>query len=368
MSDKSSDFQYPLRCFYFYLTEGCNLNCRHCWISHPPKSQGHRQAVLDFGLFQSMIQQGKKLGLKAVKLTGGEPLIHPQIKEILEFVRNEQLILNLETNGTLCTPEIAKILAQCRLELVSVSLDGKDVATHEAVRRVKGSFASAKEGICNLVSVGIKPQVIMSLMRSNVDQIRDVANLVKSLGASSLKFNMIQPSARGEEMIKANETLTVSEWISLGEWIEREFVPSAPLPIVHSHPPAFHPLRRIFNSPLFSCHILSILGVLANGSYALCGIGETVPELVFGDARIHSLEDVWKNTPLLKEIREGLPNRLQGVCKDCVSMGTVCFGTCLAQNYNVSKNIWAPFWYCDEAYKLGLFPKSRLKSNLLNAK
>ena len=73
------------------------------------------------------------------------------------------------------------------------------------------------------------------------------------------------------------------------------------------------------------CGIFGILGVLGDGSYALCGIGETVPELVFGHADRDRLEDVWNGNPVLQELREGLPSRLQGICGECL-MKSVCLG------------------------------------------
>ena len=355
--------KYPLRYIYFYLTAGCNLNCRHCWIRPTLKTGINSSAVLDFDLFRSIIKQAKEIGLLSVKLTGGEPLSHPQIKNILKFIQAENLQLMVETNGTLCTSTIAREIAKCPRHDISVSLDGKDALTHENIRGVKGCFESAKEGIRNLVREGIRPQIIMSLMPENVSQIVDVAHLAKSLGAKSLKLNIVQPSGRGREMHDAEETLDINTLVSLGKWIEKRLGPLMPLRIMYSHPPAFRCLREIF-MPRANCNILAVLGVLADGKYALCGIGATIPEFIFGYAGIDSLKDVWNNTSLLQEIREGLPYRLEGICRDCIMRGVICPGYCLAQNYNVSKNIWAPFWYCQEAYKQGLFPKNRLISHL----
>ena len=109
-----------------------------------------------------------------------------------------------------------------------------------------------------------------------------------------------------------------------------------------------------------SCGILGILGVLADGSYALCGIGVTVPEMVFGQAGRDRLKEIWLNSPILNQIRAGLPKRLQGVCAECV-MRQVCMGSCVAQNYYRKRDLWAPFWYCEAAHRRGLFPKSRLR-------
>jgi radical SAM protein with 4Fe4S-binding SPASM domain len=109
------------------------------------------------------------------------------------------------------------------------------------------------------------------------------------------------------------------------------------------------------------CGILGILGVLGNGSYALCGIGATVPDLIFGHAARDRLRDVWEKTSILVELRDGLPGRLGGICGKCL-MNARCLGTCIAQNYYRRKNIWTPFWYCEEAYSKELFPVSRARS------
>src|SRR5512137_3042808 len=104
--------------------------------------------------FKTAIREAKPLGLSAVKLTGGEPLMHPEIVRLLEIVRREQLGLNVETNGVLCTAELAAEIAKSENPFVSMSLDGADAATHEWVRGVQGSFEKALQGIRNLVEAG----------------------------------------------------------------------------------------------------------------------------------------------------------------------------------------------------------------------
>jgi len=355
----------PLNTLYFYLTEGCNLRCRHCWIEPPHQSETRQFPALEPGLFRRIIVQAKPLGLSSVKLTGGEPLMHPQIGEILSILREEKIRFNVETNGVLCTPEVARDLVRSGLYHLSVSLDGSDAATHEWVRGVKGCFGAALQGIRNLVAAGIRPQVIMTLMRRNVGQIETLVRLVESLGAGSVKFNIVQPTARGVKMHEAGETLGIRELIELGRWIEKDLAPTVQVRLFYSHPAAFRTLGRMFgqNGDCGICGIRGILGVLGNGSYALCGIGETVPELVFGDAAKDALADVWRDNAVLNEIRGGLPRKLDGICGDCLMKG-VCLGSCIAQNYYRSRNLWAPFWFCEEASKLGLFPETRVRKGL----
>jgi SynChlorMet cassette radical SAM/SPASM protein ScmF len=351
---------FRLNTIYFYLTEGCNLACRHCWIAPRFQGGGKSYPALSVELFESILQQAKPLGLGSVKLTGGEPLLHPHIRELLAIVRREDLGLTVETNGVLCTTELAQELKSCKNPFISVSIDGADAETHEWMRGVNGSFEAALHGIRNLVSAGFRPQVIMSIVRRNKDQMGAVVRLAESVGAGSVKFNLVQPTARGEKMHEQGEALTIDELVELGAWVETTLSASTSLKLFYSHPAAFKPMSKMFGDQQGCgvCGILGILGVLANGSYALCGIGETVPELVFGHAATDRLEDVWRDSSVLNELREGLPHQFEGVCSDCL-MKSMCLGSCVAQNYYRSKNLWAAFWYCEEAQKRGLFPGSR---------
>ncbi len=354
---------FSLNTIYFYLTEGCNLRCRHCWIQPKYQGEGRTWPALEYDTFVSIVEQAKPLGLTSVKLTGGEPLIHPAISRILEYIGHEDLRLIVETNGVECTPELCRKMKACKNAFVSVSVDGARAETHEWVRGVEGSFDAAVRGIRNLVNAGFRPQVIMTVMRRNVDQVDDLVRLAESLGAGSVKFNLVQPTARGEHMHETGETLTIEELIELGDRVERELSKTTSIRLHYSHPAAFKPMSRMFGDNgdgCGVCGIFGILGVLGNGKYALCGIGETVPELVFGDAAVDRLEDVWNNTPILNEIREGLPNSLEGVCADCL-MKNRCLGSCIAQNYYRSRNLWSAFWYCEAAQHAGRFPVSRLK-------
>ena len=275
--------------------------------------------------------------------------------------------LAIETNGILLTPEIVGKIAACKNPSVSVSLDSAEPTIHEWMRGVRGSFEAALSGTRVLADAGFRPQIIMSVARRNRDQIEPVARLAEKIGASSLKLNIVQPTARGEKMYRDGETLTIEELVELGRWVEDDLSARTNIRIIHSHPMAFRPLGRLFGQNAVGCGlcgIKSIIGVLADGAYALCGIGETVPELVFGHAASDRLEDVWNGNEVLCSIREDLPDKLKGICADCVLRG-VCLGCCVAQNYCISKDLMAANWYCEAAHRRGLFPETRMRGGLL---
>jgi SynChlorMet cassette radical SAM/SPASM protein ScmF len=311
-------------------------------------------------LFETAIREAKPLGLSSVKLTGGEPLLHPHFTRLLEIVRHEELKLVLETNGLLCTPEIAAEIVKSPDRFVSVSIDGSDAATHEWVRGVPGSFKAARQAVRNLVAAGTRPEVIFSVMRGNAGQVDAMVRMAEELGASSLKFNMVQPTARGERLHREQETLDIADLIALGRHVEQELAPKTKLGLFVHYPLAFRALHRIASGDGHgACGIFGILGVLAGGHYALCGIGEQVPDMVFGEVGKDLLEEVWRENAILKALREGLPKRLEGVCGRCL-MKQRCLGSCIAQNYYRKGSLWAPFWFCEQAEEAGLFPTSRL--------
>ncbi len=354
---------WPLRTLYAYLTEGCNLMCRHCWLAPRLDRTGTERATMDPDLLAEVLRQGRDLGLGSVKLTGGEPFLHPRIAEILEMVRREGLHLSLETNGTRLTPELAAAAAGCQKTFASVSLDGADQESHEHVRGVPGCFEAAREGIRLLVAAGVRTQVILTVMRHNCGQLEALVRMAEDLGVGSVKFNVVQPAERGEAMHRSGEALSVAELVYLGRFVEHDLARRTDLKLYFSYPMAFRSLRHMFDpeegAGCSACGVLKILGLLPDGSYALCGVGRTVPELVFGHAAADSLADVWLRNPVLQSLREALPDRLEGVCSRCL-MRHRCRGACLAQNFYTARSLWAPYWFCQAAEEQGIFPASRL--------
>lgn len=350
----------PLNSLYLYLTQGCNLACQHCWLAPRFDPDGTREPTLELDLAVRAMDQAIPLGLQRVKLTGGEPLLHPRIAELLGSVRERELKLILETNGVLCTPEVACAIAGFPQHDVAVSLDGADAATNDTIRGVQGSFDRSIRGIRTLVDAGTAPQIILCLMRSNAGQVQRLIELAESLGAASVKLNVLQPTARGNRLYQRKLALEVPEILEIQRLIEDTIAPDAGLKVILDTPPAFHALGKIaIGEGANQCGILGVLGVLATGHYALCGIGSHIPELVFGRVASDPLAGVWSSHPVLVELRSGLPDRLAGICGQCL-MKTRCLGSCVAQNYYRKHSLFAPYWFCEQAHRLGLFPASRL--------
>ena len=270
--------------------------------------------------------------------------------------------LTVESNGLLITHQLASDISRCKDAFVSISLDGANAATHEWVRGVPGSFKAAKGAVRVLAEAGLRPQIIFTLMRRNASQMGAIIRLAERLGAGSVKFNVTQPTARGEKLQRTDGALSIGELISAGRRVEQDLSKTTKLRLYFDYPQAFRSLSRLSSGDGCGvCGIRRILGVLATGHYALCGIGEQVPELVLGKVGHDRLAEIWASDPMLKAIRQDIPARLTGVCGRCL-MKFRCLGACVAQNYYRGRDLFAPFWFCEAAENAGLFPVSRLTS------
>ncbi len=354
----------PLATLYFYLTGDCNMACRHCWIAPKFHHSDRSEKALPVELFKKIVREAKEIGLTSVKLTGGEPFTHPNIVEILQYIKDEDLGLSIESNGVAMTSPIAQLIASCKNCFISVSIDGLE-ASHEWMRGVPGSFERASDGVRTLVSAGVHPQVIMSVAERNKHEMADLARYAGSLGASSVKYNFIAPVARGETISKeAGMVVSVAEQVELSYWVQRELRNQVGIPLFINVPFAFRSLSSLFGpqGECGRCGIYTILGVLHDGTYALCGIGTSIPELCFGNAGTSHVKDIWLHTEALDVIRKRLPKGLKGICARCL-VRNVCLGHCVANNYYAGKDLLAPNELCEEALSAGVFPLSRLASS-----
>ena len=152
-----------LGAFYLYMTACCNLSCRHCWITPVHRTTNiPAEDYISVDRLHSAILEAKPLGLNHIKLTGGEPTLHPEFLQTTEMIANEGISSDMESNGTLITSELARHLVKnTSVNFVSVSLDSHILEMHYSFRGVKGRFQESVAGIINLVEVGYLPQIII---------------------------------------------------------------------------------------------------------------------------------------------------------------------------------------------------------------
>lgn len=150
ISNEKDDFQKAVlnaRAFKpFYVkikvNYGCNLKCEMC--KHWRET---REPPISMDRFQEVITELAELGCKKVHFSGGEPMLRPQLPELIAHAAGLGMRVTLTTNGTLVTKEKAKALIEAGLRGVNVSLDSPIRKAHEKIRGVEGSFKSTTKAV-----------------------------------------------------------------------------------------------------------------------------------------------------------------------------------------------------------------------------
>lgn len=160
------------------LTERCNLDCVHCYINQPAGSYIHRQRELSAVQWRDILDQIADEGCLYLLLTGGEPLLRPDLLDIYDHAKRKGFLLILFTNGTLITPEFADHLREWYPYLVEITLYGATAETYEKITGVRGSFERCLRGIELLQERGVPLRLktmVMTLNRHEFTAIRAIA-------------------------------------------------------------------------------------------------------------------------------------------------------------------------------------------------
>jgi MoaA/NifB/PqqE/SkfB family radical SAM enzyme len=212
------------------LTYRCNNNCRHCWI-RIPASSAERQEELTFDEIIEIVDEARKMGCRRWFISGGEPMLRPDFAEILDYITRKSVTYSLNTNGTLITPKIARLLRRKGSKMVA--LYGATAQVHDHITRHPGSFDATMRGFAYLkeADAGFIVQVVP--MRDNYHQFDDMIHLAGSLsrhwriGAAWLYLSACGDPQRNREIIR--QRLDPKEVVDLDkpdlsfeEWMDKE--------------------------------------------------------------------------------------------------------------------------------------------------
>jgi len=163
-------------------TYRCNLNCRHCWLKHSPESD-KPENELTVDEIRSIVDQSRKLGCRHWSISGGEPMLRPDFPEIFDCLTRTFSTYTLNTNGTLITSEIARLLVKKGNKMVS--LYGATAEVHDHITRRPGSFDALMSGIERLKSAGAGFTVQIVPMRDNFHQLEAMKRMADTLSPHS---------------------------------------------------------------------------------------------------------------------------------------------------------------------------------------
>jgi sulfatase maturation enzyme AslB (radical SAM superfamily) len=185
------------------LTYRCNNNCRHCWLRLSP-DPGDAAGELTAGEIRRLVDDARAMGCREWFISGGEPMLRPDFPEIFADITARSAWYTLNTNGTLITPEIARLLRRKGMKLVA--LYGATAEVHDAVTRNPGSFEALRRGVAYLREAGAGFSVQVVPMKTNISQYDAMIRLAESwspswrLGATWLYLSASGDPAKNAEI------------------------------------------------------------------------------------------------------------------------------------------------------------------------
>jgi AdoMet-dependent heme synthase len=337
MEHKAKLLQHDLRMLAWEVTRSCNLNCRHCRAA---ASHGlFKDELLTTKCFQ-LLNEIAAFAKPIIILTGGEPLLRSDIFDIASYGTHKGLRMVLATNGTLLDEKVARHLKASGIKRVSISIDGKDAASHDSFRGVPGAFSGALSGIEAMKNAGLEFQINTTVTAANLEQIKDIHELTIGLGAAAHHIFLLVPVGRGRDL--ADEGITAVEYEKTLQWFYNESL-SCPIQLKATCAPHYFRVSRQHKGKSeehkrTAGHFgESTRGCLGGSAFCFIShIGQVQPcgylEVACGNIQNRSIQKIWENSEVFKNLRD--LNKYSGKCGRCEFI-KIC-GGCRARAYEAT--------------------------------
>jgi radical SAM protein with 4Fe4S-binding SPASM domain len=296
-------------------TSACNLKCSYCRARAKAEPDPEELSTKEALAFIDDVATLEPLLI----LSGGEPLLRPDIFLLSRHAVSRGLRVSLATNGTLLTPEIVDKIASSGVSRISISLDGATPEEHDAARG-QGCYLQVMKGIENLCGK-VDFQINFTITKRNARCILPIFDLADSLEAKALHFFFLVPTGRGKEgdLISPKMQEELLRLIDL----ERS---RRTIEVQVTCAPQFARIARPGSNRRSG-------GCLAGTSFAFISRrGEVYPcgylPMLAGNVREQSFSEIWENSIVFKALRE---RKLKGKCGEC-GYRTTC-GGCRARAF-----------------------------------
>jgi len=338
----------PLRMIAWELTRGCNLACVHCRAS---SERGPYVGELSTRECFRVMDEIATIAKPVIILTGGEPLLRADIFDLARYGTGKGFRTVMATNGTLITEDLVKQMKASGIQRISVSLDGPDPETHDAFRKVKGSFEGSLKGIEIAKKHGLEFQINTTITKMNLHLIEDILRLAVDLGAAALHIFLLVPTGRGKEL-QDQEISPLDYEKTLGWFYDQRDKVSLQLKATCA-PHYYRILRQRAKKEGKKItpkeHGLDAMTRGCLGGISFCfisHIGQVQPcgylELNCGNVREKSFQEIWAASEVFRNLRD--TDAYQGKCGRC-EFRKVC-GGCRARAYETCGDYMAEEPYC----------------------
>ena len=319
---------FLIRDLFVEITNFCGQGCAHC------SSCAGMQAAdtISYKNLRSLVKQAMPLGLKTFTLSGGEPLLHPDVIPFLRFLQQNHVYSNIYTCGVYISrvkkmepipDDLLQVMTSSSVQRVIFSLQGGSSRVHEKISGLRGSFDITKKSIKKVCAKGIPVELHFVPMRWNINELHKIVQFASIHGIKRVSLLRLVPQGRCSE----NLMLSYEQKRLLYETV-------LALRVQYPH------LEIRMGAP-FNC--ISLAGAActaAQDKLLISAKGEIFPCEAFKFLRgtrptiyRNTLKEVWENDQLLNNIRNmiGHNDGCEG-CEFCALCRGGCHGQRLQEN------------------------------------
>lgn len=335
------------------ITRKCNLFCAQCYAE---ARNTDFPGELTTEEAKAVLDDLAEFEVPAVLWSGGEPLMRPDLFELIEYANSLGLRSALSTNGTLLTPEVARKAEECGIAYVGVSIDGLG-PVHDKNRGKRGAYSRTLEGIKNCRALGLRVGLHFTMHRLNISHLPEVFDLLESEDLPRLCVYHLAYSGRGEKIQRLD--LGLEETRSQVEYIfdrvldlHARGVEKEVLTVDNSADGVLLYLRVLSEQPERAGEVRQLLtwnGGNQSGVALGCidNLGNVHPDQFswnhsFGNVKNRRFSEIWRDLshPVMRVLKNRKPF-LKGRCTSCRFLD-LCNGNSRARAESYHADFFAP--------------------------
>jgi heme d1 biosynthesis radical SAM protein NirJ len=356
------------------LIRRCNLACKHCYsISADHDFPGELKTAEVFAVMDDL----KRFRVPVLILSGGEPLLRPDIFEISRRAKDMGFYVGLSTNGTLIDEDMIGRIAAIGYDYVGISLDGVG-ATHDRFRRMDGAFDASLRGMRLCRRHGIKVGMRFTMTQDNALELPQLLKLMDDEGIDKFYFSHLNYAGRGNINRKDDVVLKTTRWAMdllfdtawdyASRGVHKEFVTG------NNDADGAYLLFWVQQKfPELAGHIRAKLVQWGGNSSGvnianIDNLGNVHPDTMWwhyslGNVRERPFSEIWMDTsdPIMAGLKRQ-PRTVKGRCAACRHFD-ICGGNTRVRAFQLTGDAWAedPACYLDDEEIGRHAPAERLK-------
>lgn len=307
------------------LTRRCNLACQHCYMD--AEKEASEELSLEEGIH--LVDDLAALKIPILIFTGGEPLLSRNFFAYAFHAREIGLRTVISTNGTLITPEVARLMAEAQIRYVGVSMDSITPQRHDSFRGVAGAWDRALQGMRNARDAGLKTGLRITLTRDNWQDVPALLNLALEEGIPRFCLYHLVPTGRGAGIAQRDVTpdqrrsvirLLAEAAVELKDRNIEILTTDSPMDGAYllellKGDPRQEQVRKLLTNAGGCSTGVKVANINHKGDVHPCHF---MPHVVVGNVRERSFRDIWIDNPSaeLSALRE-IKSNLKGACGKC---------------------------------------------------